>query len=299
MFLFQKIEETMMKYTDARHAVGEFILREPETLYQYTVSEIAEKTFTSKATVVRFAKAMGYDGWKEFMKDYIAEVKYQKAHQNTVDFNLPFQPDDSEDTIMENIKKLQIESIRETADLLKKETLQKAADYLVKAEHIVIFCSSPNTYLGELFKRKLITIGKHASVPVVGEAGIVAASLSSRDCALIISYSGNSVSQNPVNRIGILRKNQVPIIGITSGGDNYMRKNLDCIFTMATRERLYTKIANYSTEESLNYILNVLFSCCFARQYQKNLDYKIKNSRRLEQERITMMNVMKEMDGSD
>lgn len=299
MFLFQKIEETMMKYTDARHAVGEFILREPETLYQYTVSEIAEKTFTSKATVVRFAKAMGYDGWKEFMKDYVAEVKYQKAHQNTVDFNLPFQPDDSEDTIMENIKKLQIESIRETADLLKKETLQKAADYLVKAEHIVIFCNSPNTYLGELFKRKLITIGKHASVPVVGEAGIVAASLSARDCALIISYSGNSVSQNPVNRIGILKKNQVPIIGITSGGDNYMRKNLDCIFTMATRERLYTKIANYSTEESLNYILNVLFSCCFARQYQQNLDYKIKNSRRLEQERITMMNVMKEMDGSD
>ena len=28
MFLFQKIEETMMKYTDARHAVGEFIIQE-------------------------------------------------------------------------------------------------------------------------------------------------------------------------------------------------------------------------------------------------------------------------------
>ena len=299
MFLFQKIEETMMKYTDARHSVGEFILREPENLYQYTVSEIAEKTFTSKATVVRFAKAMGYDGWKEFMKDYIAEVKYQKAHQNTVDFNMPFGPGDSEETIIENIKKVQIESIRETADLLKKETLQKAADCLVKAEQIVIFCSSPNTYLGELFKRKLITIGKHASVPVIGESGIVAASLGPRDCALIISYSGNSVSQNPVNRIGILKKNHVPVIGITSGGDNYMRKNLDCVFTMATRERLYTKSANYSTEESLNYILNVLFSCCFARQYQENLDFKIKNSRRLEQERLTMMNVMKEMNGPD
>lgn len=299
MFLFQKIEETMMKYTDARHAVGEFILREPETLYQYTVSEIAEKTFTSKATVVRFAKAMGYDGWKEFMKDYVAEVKYQKAHQNTVDFNMPFQPGDSEDIIIENIKKLQIESIRETADLMKKETLQKAADCLIKAEQIVIFCNSPNTYLGELFKRKLITIGKHAVVPVGGESGIVAASLGPQDCALIISYSGNSVSQNPVNRIGILKKNHVPIIGITSGGDNYMRKNLDCIFTMATRERLYTKIANYSTEESLNYILNVLFSCCFAREYKQNFDFKIKNSRRLEQERITMMNAMKEMNGPD
>ncbi|WP_314723500.1 MurR/RpiR family transcriptional regulator [Enterocloster bolteae] len=299
MFLFQKIEETMMKYTDARHAVGEFILQEPENLYQYTITEIAAKTFTSKATVVRFAKAMGYDGWKEFMKDYIAEVKYQKDHKNTLDFNMPFQKDDSVDTIIENIKKLQIESISETADLLKKEVLQKATDYLVRANQIEIFCSSPNTYAGELFKRKLITIGKRANVAVSGEAGIVAASLGPQDCALIISYSGNSVSRNPVNRIGILKKNHVPIIGITSGGDNYMRKNLDCIFTMCTRERLYTKIANYSTEESLNYLLNVLFSCCFARQYEQNLDFKIKNSRLLEQERLTMINELKEMNTDD
>lgn len=33
MFLIQKIEETMMKYSDARHAVGEFILREPNDIF--------------------------------------------------------------------------------------------------------------------------------------------------------------------------------------------------------------------------------------------------------------------------
>lgn len=77
MFLFQRIEETMMRYTDARHAVGEFIIQEQGNAYKYTISEIAERTYTSKATVVRFAKSMGYDGWKEFMKDYIAEVHYQ------------------------------------------------------------------------------------------------------------------------------------------------------------------------------------------------------------------------------
>lgn len=62
MFLFQKIEETMMKYSDARHAVGEFIIREQGKVHEYTIGEIAERTYTSKATVVRFAKAMGYDG---------------------------------------------------------------------------------------------------------------------------------------------------------------------------------------------------------------------------------------------
>ena len=73
-----------------------------------------------------------------------------------------------------------------------------------------------------------------------------------------------------------------------------MRKNLDCIITMSSRERLYSKIANYATEESLNYILNVLFSCCFASQYKQNLEFKIKNSSLLEQERVTMMKEMQD-----
>ncbi len=95
MFLFQKIEETTMKYTDARHAVGEFIIKEQGNIYKYTISEIAEKTFTSKATVVRFAKSMGYEGWKEFMKDYVTEIQYQNAHKGDIDFNFPFDENDS------------------------------------------------------------------------------------------------------------------------------------------------------------------------------------------------------------
>lgn len=289
MFLFQKIEETTMKYLDARHAVGEFIIREQDNLHKYTVSEIAERTYTSKATVVRFAKSMGYEGWKEFMKDYIEEVHHQNAYDNDIDYNFPFKENDKTDTIIDNIRKLQIESINETADLLDKNMLNRAVKYTTEADRIVIFGASPNLYLGELFRRKLYTIGKIASMATSGEAGLMAAAMGPKDCAVIISYAGNNASKDPVDKIKILSENKVPIIGITSGGNNYMREKIKCILTMASRERLYTKIANYSTEESLNFILNILFSCIFAEEYQKNKNYKILNSRLLEQERNTAM----------
>ena len=51
MFLFQKIEETMMRYTDARHAVGEFILQEQDKLYQYTVTETVSYTHLTLPTI--------------------------------------------------------------------------------------------------------------------------------------------------------------------------------------------------------------------------------------------------------
>lgn len=126
-----------------------------------------------------------------------------------------------------------------------------------------------------------------ATVAVTGETGIIAAALDKNDCAIMISYSGNNPTKDPVDKIKILKKNKVRIIGITSGGNNYMREKIDCIFTIASRERLYTKIANYSTEESIQYILNVLFSCLFAKNYRENKNYKIFNSRMLERERNT------------
>lgn len=287
MFLFQKIEETMMRYTDARHAVGEFIIREQDELYKYTIGEIAERTYTSKATVVRFAQSMGYEGWKEFMKDYVEEVWHEKKHSSDIDWNFPFDENDTMDTIIQNIKKVQIESINETADLLDKEMVDTAVNYIDEARNIVIFANSPNLYLGELFKRKLFTIGKMATVAATGETGIIAATMDKNDCAIMISYSGNNPTKNPMDKIKILKKNKVRIIGITSGGNNYMREKIDCVFTIASRERLYTKIANYSTEESIQYILNVIFSCLFAKHYRENKNYKIFNSRMLERERNT------------
>lgn len=300
MFLFQKIEETMMRYTDARHAVGEFIIQEQGNAYKYTISEIAERTYTSKATVVRFAKSMGYDGWKEFMKDYIAEVQHQSLHSNEIDFNFPFDQKDDCQTIISNIQKLQVATINETADLLDTAMLELAVSRIEKARNIVLFANSPNRYLGELFARKLCSIGKLARVAVSGETGILASALGEGDCAIMISYSGNNPAHEPLDKVKILQANHVSMIGITSGGNNYLREKVDCVFTMASRERLYTKISNFSTEESIGYILNCIFSCVFARQYQKNKNYKIYNSRLLERERYTRMKELQdEMDKSE
>lgn len=294
MFLFQKIEETTMHYTDARHAVGEFLIQEWKDLHKYTIEDIAERTYTSKATVTRFAKSLGYSGWREFMKDYVAEIRYENAHESDLDFNFPFGPDDTPQQIAEQIKRLQVESIEETADLLDYVALKTAADRIVSARQVVLFAASPNLYYAKLFRRKLSGIGYIASVAQPGESGLAAAGMTEKDCAIIISYSGNNPSKFPTSAIPVLRKNNVPMIGISGGGENYMRRMIDCSLTIATRERLYTKIANYSTEESIGYILNVLYSVVFARNYRKNKNYKIYNSRMLEQERQTAVKVMQD-----
>lgn len=285
MFLFQKIEELMMTHSDARHAVGEFVLQEKENLYKYTTSEIAEKTYTSKATVVRFAKTLGFNGWKDFIKAFIAEMKYQEAHQTDIDANYPFHETSSTKEIIEGLKQVQIESIQDTSDLLDIEEVRHAVDYIANARRIVIFGLSPNSYLAEVFRRKMMGIDKLVEVASIGEMGMTARTMTSHDCAIIISYSGNNRNDPPISLVDSFIENKVPLIGITSDSENYLRKNAACVLTMSSKERLYTKISNFATEESIQYILNILFSCFYARNYRENNSFKLRSSRVLENKR--------------
>ena len=284
----------MMEYHDARYAVGEFVLHEQSNLHKYTINQIAEYSYTSKATVVRFAKTVGFDGWKEFMKAFISEMKYLEQHKADADVNYPFDAKSSVNEIIDSIKKVQIESIQDSADLLDVEMLEKAVHYLIKAKHIIIFGLSPNIFIGELFRRKMITIKKQVDIAKLGEMGIISNTLTEDDCAIMISYSGNNEHAEPMCYIPTLLENKVSVIGITSGGDNYMRKELDCVLTMSSKERLYTKISNFATEESLQYIFNVLFSCYFAKHYQDNNLYKLQNSKILESSRWAVLKSMKD-----
>lgn len=283
-----------MEYHDARYAVGEFVLHEQSNLHKYTINQIAEYSYTSKATVVRFAKTLGFDGWKEFMKAFISEMKYLEQHKADADVNYPFDAKSSVNEIIDSIKKVQIESIQDSADLLDVEMLEKAVHYLIKAKHIIIFGLSPNIFIGELFRRKMITIKKQVDIAKLGEMGIISNTLTEDDCAIMISYSGNNEHAEPMCYIPTLLENKVSVIGITSGGDNYMRKELDYVLTMSSKERLYTKISNFATEESLQYIFNVLFSCYFAKHYQDNNLYKLQNSKILESSRWAVLKSMKD-----
>lgn len=296
MYLFQKIEEMMMRYEDARKTIGDFVLKEQKNLHKYTIGEIAEKTYTSKSTVTRFAKTLGYSGWKAFMKDFVAEQRYQMENKGDVDVNFPFEEEDSTEMIMRKIKQVQMESIEDTYNLMEPAMVDLAVKHLLNARHIVIFGLSPNSFVGELFRRKMVTIGKQVDIAKHGETGIISRTLTDQDCAIVISYSGNNENVEPMIHMKPMLKNNVPVIGITSGGDNYIRKSLNCVLTMSSRERLYTKIANFATEESILYILNVLFSCYFAENYEKNKNFKIKNGKLLEYDRNAILKEMQDVD---
>ena len=282
MYIFQKIEELSIQYTDARKNIAEFLLNERSHVKNYSMQQIADLTFTSKPTLVRFSQNLGFTGWTELMKDFLSECHYQETHFSEIDPNMPFLQVDNADEIIHKICHLQIESLKDTAELMESATVEEAGHMLLSSRHIVVFGISPNNILGELFKRKMESIGHLVYIANMGESGMIANSLTEEDCAVLISYSGNNENREPMRYIKALKENNVKLVGITSGGNNYIRENIRCVLTISTHERLFTKISGFATEESINFILNILFAYCFSQNYMQNYNHKINNSIALE-----------------
>lgn len=290
MTILSLIQHEQHNGIGSSQSIAKFLMDNYKNIAEYIMEAVADETFTSKSTLVRFSQKLGYSGWREL----VFELEHFVANNHKtlgvdVEVNLPFTEEANTQEIIHNIQNLEVQTIKETAEMLNMAELIEAAEYINNAEKIVIFGVSPNNYYGEIFKRQMITIGKSVFVSSSGENGIYAGTLTQKDVAIIMSYSGNSLDADPLKVIQASQESKVPIIGITSIGNNYLRKNSNIALTISSHERLYTKIGTYATGNSIMFLLNVLYSQVFQLNYKKNLAYKINRSKSLEESRASQV----------
>ncbi len=287
MLISQKLEEMSVNCKDARASVSAFMLEQRTKLQDLSLQQVADATYTSRSTLVRIAKKMGYSGWNELAKKFVDECRYYEDHFSHISPNYPFTKEDGTKEIADKVGHVMIESALDTLDRLDVQELARAAGLLHAAERIALLCISPNSILAELFQRKMMQIGVYVELIQQAEQFFHAQSLRETDCAIVISYSGNNANRAPMRYLPALKERGVPVIAITSAGDNLLRSQADCVLTMSSREKLYSKIATFATEESISLLLNALYACYFALHYEQNLHYKVQASRRIEQQRYS------------
>lgn len=280
--MLEKIRTIADLKKGSKSAIASYVLQHLETIEETSLDDLAQATYTSKASLVRFAQALGFKGWKEFFPQLLKERHYWATHYSDVDHSMPFSDQDDIQTIIQKIATIEKESIQDTADKLVPGDLEEAAQEIAKAKRVIIFGLTPNQYMAQIFKRKMLSIGKAIEVAQAGEFGITAASLQSSDLAIIISYSGNSLQTETSDYLSILEKNKVKMIGLTSQHGFPLKQVSHIHFTICTREAKYKKIGNFSTEESILFILNSLYAVYFKKNYFSNYVRKINLASQLE-----------------
>lgn len=281
------------EFSNSERVIIDFILKEKMNIKNMTMKEIANATYTSPSTLIRIAHKMKFKGWNELKEAYLKEEEYLQTHFLDIDANLPFSNDDTIMSIASKIATLKKEAIDDTLSLVRHDDLQKAVQMIKKASSIYVFAVSNNGLITQEFAHNMSRIKKKVTIcNLQGELVYSAINVDIQSCAIIVSYSGETPILSRV--IQALKMNGIPIIAITNIGENTVSRNADVVLRICTREKLYSKIATFSTDVSFEYILDLLYSCVFSLDYDKNLERKTKISQMIEKGRFSTIDIMKE-----
>ena len=291
MLLSQQLEEMDLPHAEA--GVVHTLLEKGSALRGASTRQIAAAAYTTPATLVRLGQRLGYEGWTDFFEAYLEERDYLDRHFQKIDANRPFDKGDSQTVIANKIATLHQESIQDTMALLNYDELQKAAALLLAARNIYLVGVSISLDCTLLFKRKMQRLGKTVLMESnQGELLFLLLSAAQQDCAIVVSYSGTT--KRTVEAMTILHQNGVPTILLTGLGQNALRPMADCVLNMTTRERLSSKIGNFTTEVSVQLLLDILYACYFAADYDQNWDRRLQMTRQAELYRHSDNQIMKE-----
>ncbi|MFP7471275.1 MurR/RpiR family transcriptional regulator [Niallia taxi] len=258
------------KFTTTEQTIAEYILANTSSMENISIQELAKRTFTSNASIIRFAHKMGFRGFKEFKIQLLKSIEQLDGPQKDINPNIPFEDHSPLMKISEDMMHLTQQAIKETYQLLNEAQLMEMTKHLYNAKRIFLFAAGDSQIRAESFQNKLWKINKYAILAKEREEwALNAANLLRDDCAFFISYDAKAM--NDLIAARLIKERGIPILLLTSYPDSELGKLADVIITVSRLETKETeKISTYSSQAAFEYILNVLFSTLYQMEYQEN-----------------------------
>lgn len=281
MTIFAKLLALESLTGNEKHLV-DYILSEPEKVVHSRPSEIAEGAFVSLATLYRLVNKLGLNGVGELKIELLTGLRVQRGTEE-IDYDYPIIESDSSFQIMQNLSKIYQHTVDETMNVANPEELVVIGKKMLKAETIDIYTSSANLFFAKNFKFQMQEIGVLVNVPEEAYVQELSAANSNENhLAIVVSYGGRGKMTREI--LKILNDNKVEIVLITSTQSNPLSSYADHKLYLASEENHYDKISSFSTRLSLLYIFDILYAVYFSQHYKENIDFKLKNYQKINQE---------------
>lgn len=115
MNLIKELQEKK-GFSDSERTIADYLLRHSRLLPSMTTRQLAKKTYTSSAAIVRFCQKLGFGGYTEFRVEFLAQmIQYIESPYG---MELSMTDRDSVHSILEKVTRLEIDAMQETYRML-------------------------------------------------------------------------------------------------------------------------------------------------------------------------------------
>lgn len=148
--------------TPTEQQLGQTVLAMGEDVRGLSIKELAGQTNVSVASIHRFCKKLGLEGFKDLKVELIRQAT-EAGNQRDVDINFPFDATSTPAQVMERMEGLYQTTLAETQELLDPAQLDYAAKLVMRADTVDIYTGSHNLYPAGMFRDRLLSAGKSAT----------------------------------------------------------------------------------------------------------------------------------------
>ncbi|MDR2989573.1 MAG: MurR/RpiR family transcriptional regulator, partial [Providencia alcalifaciens] len=188
-----KLESLLTRGKGTEQRIAKFLLEYRDSLVAMNAAELAREAGVSSASVIRFARQMGYRGYPEFKVDYLSDEKQHKAE--SLYGNLSRNDDTAQ--IIAKSGQLFISAIEKSLELLEPAAVDAVAQKLVEAKRIVLFGIGSSAIVANDIFHKLIRVNKSALFsPDLHVQLSYSANLGEGDLAIAVTARGNTPEVN-------------------------------------------------------------------------------------------------------
>lgn len=219
----------------AEKKIADWIIANPGKLVPLSISELADNCKCSEATIVRFARRLGFEGYQALKISLARE-------ESTTDISESISPGDTTFEMFEKVCNDIYCSLERTKKVLDENALAAAADKLLSAERIITVGLGNSASVAVDMSHKLLRAGCNAVAYTDNHMQAIAAShLTKGDVAVGISHSGSS--KDIVDALKIAKERGATTICLTNFGKSPIAKYSDILLHTVSDETRYSILA--------------------------------------------------------
>ena len=206
---FLRINTNYSRLFPTEKRIADFMLENSKQMETISIGEIAQFTNSSKATVTRFCKRLGYDGFKDFR---VSAIKDNQLGLN--DFrNLVLDRTRYEKRTIDYICNSNAQACADTKLLLNAEVLQQAAAILLSKKRIFIVGDGIAATIALDFYFKLLRLGIIATYSLDRRTQLLCISLTTEN-DVVIGFDSSGNTKSTVELIKTAKNNGAETITI-------------------------------------------------------------------------------------
>lgn len=273
-----KIRRNYAELRKSEKKVADYVLENEIMCGRISLVRLAERSGVSQPTVVRFVKALGFDGFKEFRYHIIEDIANHREQQRYTGmmYGCPIKSDEDLKLIPARVVASSVKVMENMLKSISGEEFEQTIHMLSSAHRIVICGVENSAAAARDLMIKLMYLGYDCRYDADSYIQhILAASLTENDVMVGISYSGQS--KDTVDIMKAAKKSGANTICITNFRDSRICKWGDVVLCSSQEQLMYGEcIFSRSSQMVIN---DMIYTGLLSKDYESRTRSLDDNSR--------------------